>query len=84
MAQILRGEAKEDLSQILRCRAEARWFYSIHSDTTITEASAGLADAISPENGQKWLTCLAVTSQAEDTAYIHKNLTYDMNCGGVY
>ena len=43
-----------------------------------------LAEAISPENGQKWLTCLAVTSQAEDMAYILKHLTYDMNCGGVY
>ena len=64
MAQILLGEANEDLSQILRCRAEARWFYSLHSDTTIAEASAGLADAISP-----------VTSQAEDMAYIPKNLT---------
>ena len=47
MAQILCDEAKEDLSQILRCPAEARLFYSLHSDTTIAEASAGLADAIS-------------------------------------
>ena len=83
MAQILRGEAKEDLSQILLCQAEARLFYSLHSDTTIAEASAGLADAISPPNGQKLLTCLAETSQAEDMAYIPKNLTLDMNCGGV-
>ena len=74
MAQILRGKAKEDLSQILLCRAEARWFYNLHSDTTIAQASAGLADAISPENGQIWLTCLDVTPQAEDMAYIPKNL----------
>ena len=83
MAQILRGEAKEDLSQILRCRAEARWFYSIHSDTTITEASAGLADAISPENGQKWLTCLAVMSQADDMAHILRQICRDTEFGGV-
>ena len=42
---------------------------------TIAEASAGFADAISPVNGQIWLTCLAVTSQAEDMAYIPKNLS---------
>ena len=50
---------------------------------TVAEASAGLGDAISHQNGQKWLTCLAVMSQVEDMAHILCQICRDMKCGVV-
>ena len=80
LAQILRGAAKEYLSQIRRCQAKARQFYSLYSEQ-LTNLSK--TDQFEVPNCQVW-SKLSVLKISDDMGVHLKIICEDLKLGGVY
>ena len=65
----------KSVKRVTLCEPRQGGFTAYTSTRPLLKLLQGLRMLFPPKNGQKWLTCAAVTSQAEDMAYIPKNLT---------